>query len=50
MGKLKPNEALRKAIVNIKIFPTKKYGVPPEQAEKNPSSLKNINWIMILTP
>ena len=39
MGKLKPNEALRKAIVNIKIFPTKKYGVPPKQAEKK--SLKS---------
>ena len=46
-GKLKPNETLRKAIVNMNIFPTKKYGVPPEEAEKNLLSLKNIKWITI---
>ena len=33
-GKLKPNEALRKATVNMNIFPTKKYGVPPKEMEK----------------
>ena len=33
-GKLKPNEALRKATVNMNIFPTKKYGVPPKEVEK----------------
>ena len=33
-GKLKPNEALRKATVNMNIFPTKKYGVPPEEVGK----------------
>ena len=32
--KLKPNEALRKAAVNMNIFPTKKYGAPAEDAEK----------------
>ena len=38
-GKLKPNEVLRKATVNMNIFPTKKYGVPPKEAEKK--SLKS---------
>ena len=33
-GKLKPKEALRKATVNMNIFPTKKYGVPSKEAEK----------------
>ena len=33
-GKLKPNEALRKATKNMNIFPTKKNGVPPEEVEK----------------
>ena len=33
-GELKPNEALRKATANMNIFLTKKYGVPPEEAEK----------------
>ena len=46
-GELKPNEALRKATANMNIFLTKKYGVHPRRREKNPSSLKNINWITI---
>ena len=33
-GKLKPNEALRKPTVNMNIFPTKKYGISPEEAGK----------------
>ena len=33
-GKLKPNEALKKAIKNMNIFPTRKYGVPPKEIEK----------------
>ena len=33
-GTLKPNEALQKATKNINIFPTRKYGVPPEEVEK----------------
>ena len=33
-GKLKPNEALKKATKNVNIFPTRKYGVPPEEVEK----------------
>ena len=30
-GKLKPNEALKKATENMNIFATRKYGVPPEE-------------------
>ena len=33
-GKLKPNEALKKATKNMNILPTRKYGVPPEEVEK----------------
>ena len=33
-GKLKSNEALKKATKNMNIFPTRKYGVPPEEVEK----------------
>ena len=33
-GKLQPNKALKKATKNINIFPTRKYGVPPEEVEK----------------
>ena len=33
-GKLKPNEALKKATKNMNIYPTRKYGVPPEEVEK----------------
>ena len=33
-GKLKPKEALKKATKNMNIFPTKKYGDPPEELEK----------------
>ena len=33
-GKLKPNEVLKKAIKNMNIFPTRKYGVPSKEIEK----------------
>ena len=33
-GKLKPKEALKKATKNMNIYPTRKYGVPPEEVEK----------------
>ena len=33
-GKLKSNEALKKATNNMNIFPTGKYGIPPEEVEK----------------
>ena len=33
-GKIKSNEALKKATKNMNIFPTRKYGVPPEEVEK----------------
>ena len=33
-GKLKPNEASKKATKNMNIFLTRKYRVPPEEVEK----------------
>ena len=33
-GKLKSNEALKKATNNMNIFPTGKYSIPPEEVEK----------------
>ena len=33
-GKLKPNEALKKATKNMNIFLTRKYPVPPDEVEK----------------
>ena len=33
-GKLKPNEASKKATNNMNMLPTRKYGVPPEEVEK----------------
>ena len=33
-GKYKPNEALKKATKSKNIFPTRKYGVPPEEVQK----------------
>ena len=33
-GKLKPNEALKKAIANMNLLPTRKYGVATEEVEK----------------
>ena len=39
-GKLKLNEALKKAPKNMNIFPTRKYGVPPEEVEKKSLALE----------
>ena len=33
-GKIKSNEALKKATNNMNIFLTGKYGIPPEEVEK----------------
>ena len=40
---LKPNEALKKATKNMNIFPTRKYGVPPEEVEKKSLASEEYN-------
>ena len=47
--KIKPNEALRKATVNMNIFSTKNMAFHSRRRKKNHSSLKNIKWIAILS-
>ena len=42
-GKLKLNEALKKATANMNLLPTRKYGVP-EEAEKKSHTSQEYEW------